>query len=116
MDEKKNNAVADEEVEAEESATIMLVDEDGKEYEFDILASYEKDGITYLAVIASDEEIGEDGVIEYGVIKSTVDENGEEMFVSLDDDDEAYDDIADYFDDLLSREIDYDVAGDENGQ
>ena len=35
-------------------------------------------------------------------------ENGEEIFVSLDDDDEAYDDIADRFDDILSEEIDYD--------
>lgn len=105
MAEEKKTVDAAEE---EESATITLVDEDGAEFEFDILASYEQDGVTYLAVIASDEEIGDDGVVEYGIIKSALDENGEEIFVSLDDDDEAYDDIADRFDDILSEEIDYD--------
>lgn len=106
MDDQKKNITDD--IEEEEAGTITLVDEDGKEFEFDILASYEQDGVTYLAVIASDEEIGEDGVIEYGIIKSALDENGEEIFVSLDDNDEVYDDIADRFDDILSQEIDYD--------
>ena len=105
MAEEKKTVDAAEE---EESSTITLVDEDGTEFEFDILASYEQDGVTYLAVIASDEEIGDDGVVEYGIIKSALDENDEEIFVSLDDDDEAYDDIADRFDDILSEEIDYD--------
>ena len=61
MAEEKKTVDAAEE---EESSTITLVDEDGTEFEFDILASYEQDGVTYLAVIASDEEIGDDGVVD----------------------------------------------------
>jgi uncharacterized protein YrzB (UPF0473 family) len=34
-------------------------------------------------------------------------EDGEEILVSVDDDEE-FDDIADYFDDLFATEIDYD--------
>ena len=45
MAEEKKTVDAAEE---EESATITLVDEDGTEFEFDILASYEQDGVTYL--------------------------------------------------------------------
>ena len=41
------------------------------------------------------------------ILKGVV-ENGEESLVSIDDDDE-FDDVADYFDDLFSEEIDYDA-------
>ena len=48
-----------------------------------------------------------DGILEYTILKSVM-EDGEEMLVSIDDDDE-FDDVADYFDDLFSSEIDYDA-------
>ena len=42
------------------------------------------------------------------ILKGVI-ENGEETLISIDDDDE-FDDVADYFDDLFSEEIDYDAA------
>ena len=36
-------------------------------------------------------------------------EDGEETFVTIDDDEE-FDSVADYFDDLFSEEIDYDAT------
>ena len=100
MDEKKIN-------DAEEVEIITLTDDDGKEYDFEILAEAEKNGNTYLAVIeVKDEEDKKDDVLEYIVLKLT-EENGEQILATVDDDDEL-DDIADYFDDLFSQEIDYD--------
>ena len=43
---------------------------------------------------------------EYTILKAVI-EDGEENLVTIDDDDE-FDDVADYFDDMLSEEIDYD--------
>ena len=40
------------------------------------------------------------------------DEDGEKILVTIDDDDE-FDNIADYFDDMLSDEADYDVNNDD---
>ena len=45
--------------------------------------------------------------LEYVILKLEKEENGEEFLVSVDDDDE-FDDVADYFDDYLAEEIDYD--------
>ena len=39
------------------------------------------------------------------------DEDGEDVLVTIDDDDE-FDDVADYFDDMLSDEADYDLNSD----
>ena len=41
------------------------------------------------------------------ILKAII-EDGEETLISIDDDDE-FDDVADYFDDLLADEIDYDA-------
>ena len=55
-----------------------------------------------------DEDSGdENDVFEYVILK-VMTENGEETLVSIDDDDE-FDEVADYFDDLLSSEVDYDA-------
>ncbi len=92
----------------EMSEYITLTDEDGNEYEFELLAECEKNGNTYYAVIEvkdSTDNANED-ILEYVVLKRAV-ENGEEILATIDDDDEL-DDIADYFDDLFSQEIDYD--------
>jgi uncharacterized protein YrzB (UPF0473 family) len=89
-----------------EVEVYLLQDENGQEYEFEVIAKCEKNGTTYLAVMPTDEESTEEDVYEYAILK-TVMEDGEEMLVSVDDDDE-FDDIADYFDDLFATEIDYD--------
>ena len=66
----------------------------------------EIDGVEYFAMVPTDSESAEDGMVEYVVLKKeTVD--GEDMFVTIDDDDE-FDKVADYFDDMFDSEEDYD--------
>ncbi|MBR6682013.1 MAG: DUF1292 domain-containing protein [Clostridia bacterium] len=44
---------------------------------------------------------------EYVILKTQLDDNGEEMLVTIDDDNE-FDRIADVFEDMLFDEIDHD--------
>ena len=90
----------------EEYDVYTLTDEDGNESEFTLIGSVEMKGNTYYALIpASPDEESE--YLEYVILKKAV-EDGEEVLVSVDDDDE-YDDVADYFDDLFADEIDLDA-------
>ena len=85
-----------------------LTDEEGNELKFELIAKAELKGTQYFAFVpAEDDEDEDDGVLEYTILKSVM-EDGEEMLVSIDDDEE-FDDVADYFDDLFSEEIDYDA-------
>ena len=103
MDENKMNNAQQE----EEAMLYTLQDEDGKEYQFELIASYEKNGVNYYAMIPADGEAGEDDFLEYTILKGVM-ENGEESLVSIEDDDE-FEDIAAYFDNLFTEEIDYDA-------
>ena len=94
-----------------ESEYYTLTDEDGNETEFEDVGSAELDGIEYYAMVSTEsesEDEEEDGMIEYVILKRDKDEDGEDIFVTIDDDDE-FDRVADYFDDLFSEETDYDV-------
>lgn len=64
---------------------ITITDEDGVEYELEVLASLEYEGATYLALCQADADEGEE--LEVSILKS-VEENGEEILVTVDDDDE----------------------------
>ena len=82
-----------------------LTDEDGNELEFRLIGTHETDAGSYYAMVEIDTE-GNDKSDEYVVLRAEKDENGDEMLVTIDDDDE-FDREADYFDDLFS-DIDYD--------
>ena len=83
-----------------------LTDEDGNELQFELIGKAELKGVQYFAFVPADSD--SDGEFcEYTILKAVV-EDGEEILVSIDDDDE-FDDAADYFDDLFSEEIDYDA-------
>lgn len=86
--------------------TVILTDEDGKEIEFEIIGQYEKDSNTYFAMIPVEDDKKETDILEYVILKLAV-EDGEEFLITVDDDDEC-DKVAAYFDDLFTREIDYD--------
>lgn len=89
-----------------ENDYFTLTDEDGNEIEFELIGRCERNDKQYFAMIPVTDEEPEGDIYEYVILKlDTVD--GEEMLVTVDDDDEL-DDIADYFDDLFSQEIDYD--------
>ena len=65
---------------------MTIVDEDGQEYELEVLTSMEWNGATYLAVIpaGSDEE---DESLEVSILKS-VEEDGESVLCAIEDDQE----------------------------
>ena len=74
-------------------------------------ATRSSQGVTYYAMIPADAEgDSDDGFQEYVILKMEKDEDGEDMLVTLEDDEE-FDNVADIFDDRFSEEVDYD--GDE---
>lgn len=93
-----------------ESTVFTLTDEEGNEIEFEVIGQHEMNGERYVALLPVDDQPEDDGVSdiqwEYVILKMVKD-GDEEMLVTVDDDDE-FDDIADYFDDLFSQQIDYD--------
>ena len=93
-----------------ESAVFTLTDEEGNEIEFEVIGQHEMNGEHYVALLPVEEEDQadkDDPSWEYVILKLAKD-GAEEILVTVDDDDE-FDDIADYFDDLFSQEIDYDA-------
>ncbi len=95
-----------------ETEYYTLTDEEGNELNFEVIASAEIEGTVYYAMIPVDDQPEEEDVYEYVILKAEKDEDGEDMLVTIDDDEE-FDSVADYFDDLLSNEADYDVNVDE---
>ena len=60
---------------------MTIVDEDGQEYELEILSTLEYNGCTYLAVIPAGEEAEE---LEVSILKS-VEEDGEPILCAIED-------------------------------
>ncbi|MBQ9428791.1 MAG: DUF1292 domain-containing protein [Clostridia bacterium] len=85
---------------------FTLTDETGKESEFELIGTCEFEGKTYYALIPV-----EDGAEEYVILRLETDDAGEEMLVTIDDDDE-FDRVADYFEDELFDTVDYDAGED----
>ena len=76
---------------------ISVTDEDGNEFELELVDTLEHKGITYYAMfpaVDADEETGEPKDVdaddeEYGlVIMKAIEENGEELLSTLDSDEE----------------------------
>ena len=62
---------------------ISITDEDGKEYELEILSTIEYQGAEYLALVPAEE----DEASEESILKS-VTEDGEDLLVAVEDEDE----------------------------
>ena len=74
---------------------MTIVDEDGAEYELEVLSTLEYNGCTYLAVIPAGSDEEED--LEVSILKS-IEEDGEPILCAIEDDDElqaVYDLIMD---------------------
>ena len=96
--------------EEEQVETFTLTDEDGNEIEFELIGSGEVDGVMYYAMIPAEEAKDENrDTFEYVILKSEVDENGDESLFTIDDDEE-FDRVADFFDDMFST-VDFDAEG-----
>jgi uncharacterized protein YrzB (UPF0473 family) len=102
------NINKDMELTEEESLFCTLTDEDGNEIDFEVIGEAELDGTVYYAMEPVDAAEAEDGIIEYVLLKRVTDENGEDMFETIDDEAE-FDKVAAYFDDLFDSEADYDA-------
>ena len=65
---------------------ITITDDEGKEYELEVLSTLEYNGCTYMAVIPA--EGSQDTLqLEVSILKAVM-EDGEELLVTVDDDDE----------------------------
>ena len=74
---------------------MTIVDEDGTEYELEVLSTLEYDGNTYMAVIPAGAE--DSGDLEVSILKS-VEEDGEPILCAIEDEEElqaVYDLIMD---------------------
>ena len=66
---------------------MTIVDEDGTEYELEVLSTLEYNGVNYLAVIpAGSDETEQD--LEVSILKSVEDEDGEPILCAIEDEQE----------------------------
>ena len=94
-----------EEFEEDEIEVYTLEDEEGNESEFTLIKRIDIEGQTYVAFEPFKEDEDEDDADEDSfVILKISEENGEEIFITIEDDDE-FDKIADIFEDELMREM-----------
>ena len=63
---------------------ITIVDEDGTEYELEVLTTVEYNGSEYLAVVPA-VDVDEEADLEVSILKS-VDEDGESILCAVEDD------------------------------
>ena len=86
-----------------EASVFTLTDEEtGEQLDFVLLADAEIDGKLYYAL----EPAGEEESEEYVILRVT--EDGDDVILETVDDDEEFEKVEDYFNDLLFNEIDYD--------
>ena len=69
---------------------ITIVDDDGQEFGLEVLDSMDYNGESYVAFLPAnmDENDPDYGII---ILRSVLDENGDELFESIDDDDQLQD-------------------------
>jgi uncharacterized protein YrzB (UPF0473 family) len=89
---------------------FTLTDEDGNESQFELLGNLELDGNKYVALIPFE---GEDD--EYVILKISTDESGNEILLTIDDDEE-FDKVADAFEDSFMGEYDLDEDEEEEDE
>ena len=100
-DEQKHEHGCDCGCEDEMMDVLVLVDDEDKEHEFELIGELEVDGANYKVLIPLDELEDEDAEEEEVVIlKSTLDENGEELLSDIEDDEE-WEKVADAWDEAM---------------
>ena len=84
---------------------MTIVDEDGTEFELEVLSTLEYNGCTYLAVIPAGAD--EDEELEVSILKS-VEEDGESILCAIEDEDELQSVYDLIMDELYAEEEDED--------
>ena len=97
-DNKKNPEV---EEELDENIITLTDEETGEEQDFEIWAKATIDEKLYFALVPVEDD-GE----EYVILSATVD--GEDLIFETIEDDDEFEKVEDYFNDLLFSEVDYD--------
>jgi len=89
----------------EEFPVLVLVDEDGMEHEFELLAELEIDDQSYRVLIPleEDEEPDEEAEVEVVILKVVFDEEGNEFLGDIDDDEE-WEKVADAWQEMVDNE------------
>lgn len=82
-----------------EENIVPLIDEDGNEVKFEIIADTEFEGVTYLALVPAEEESDEYFILK--VIASEDNPDELEDLVEIEDDEE-FQKVADIFDEMLN--------------
>ena len=78
---------------------ITIIDDDGAEFELEVLDTMDYNNQTFVAFLPADMDEHDP---DYGIIilRSVLDENGEELFESIDDEDELQD-VYEHFSRIL---------------
>ena len=82
---------------------MTIVDEDGTEFELEVLSTVEYNGMTYLAVTPAGQD--EDQDVEVSILKS-VEEDGEAVLCAIEDENELEDVYAYIMEQLYENEDD----------
>ena len=92
-----------EEIEELGDIIYTLTDEDtGEEIDFQLIARATLDDVLYFALIPAEDEDAD----EYVILR--VSEDGEDVILESIDDDDEFERVEEFFNDLLFNEIDYD--------
>lgn len=69
---------------------ITIIDDDGQEFELEVLDSMDYNGKSYVAFLPADMDENDP---DYGMIilRSVLDDNGDELFESIDDEEQLQD-------------------------
>lgn len=88
----------------DELEVLILVDDDGQEHSFELIAELELEGQHYVVVAPIDEEADEDEEeVDITILKATFDEEGN-MYLADIDDDEEWEKVADAWQELVESE------------
>jgi len=91
----------------EEFPILVLVDEDGEEHEFELLAELDVEDQSYRVLIPvdgdEDEDVDEDAEVEVVILKVVYDEEGNEFLGDIEDDEE-WEKVADAWQELADSE------------
>lgn len=78
-------------------------DESGEQMQYEIIGTAELNDVFYVALYPTDEEVE-----EYIILRTEIEEEtGERILVTIEDDDE-WESVAEYFDNEIFSDVDYD--------
>lgn len=98
---ENDNIMEDLEEDLEDNVVTLTDEETGEERDFELYARATIDEKDYFALVPCDED-GD----EYVILRATID--GEDILFETIEDDEEFEKVEDYFNDLLFNEVDYD--------